>query len=152
MTDYLSVSTPIESYGSYFELFFDVGSLFVLLYAVLLPLIGVGYFKDRVFGVWTFLLLVGGLGCLVVPFAALFLWARWMLMLVYPFTFFAANGLASLRRVSKGYLLCRLHLTRLRIAHVGYTIFSVYISPIPLQKSAWASARPDASGQYRCTL
>ena len=92
LTDYLSVSTPIESYSSYFDLFYQVGSLFVLLYAVSLPLIAVGYFKDRVFNVWTFLLLVGSFGCLVFPFAALILWARWMLMLVVPLTFFVANG------------------------------------------------------------
>jgi hypothetical protein len=93
LTNYLSVSTPIESYGSYFVLFSQVGSLFVLLYALLLPLIVVGYFKDRMLNVWTLLLLVGGLGCLIFPFAALLLWGRWMLMLVYPLTFFAANGL-----------------------------------------------------------
>jgi hypothetical protein len=102
LTDYLSVSTPIESYSSYFDLFYQVGSLFVLLYALLLPLIGVGYFKDRVFGIWTFLLLVGGLGCLVVPFAGLLLWGRWMLMLVYPFAFFAANGLWKVTKSLEG--------------------------------------------------
>jgi len=99
LTDYLKVSTPIESYGSYFGLFFSVFSLFLLLYVVLLPLISVGYFKDRVFGSWMFILLVGAFGCLVVPFSALLLWNRWMLMLVFPFTFFAVNGLW---RVSKG--------------------------------------------------
>jgi hypothetical protein len=93
LTNYLSVNTPIESYSSYFELFYHVGSLFVLLYVLVSPLVSVGYFKDRVLGAWTFLLLVGGLGCLVVPFSALLLWGRWMLMLVFPFTFFAANGL-----------------------------------------------------------
>ncbi|WNZ29532.1 MAG: hypothetical protein IAX21_01280 [Candidatus Bathyarchaeota archaeon] len=98
LTDYLSVNTTIESYGSYFDLFFDVGSLFVLLYALLLPLIGVGYFKDKALNFWSLILLIGGLGCLVVPFAALFLWARWMLLLIYPFSFFAANGLAKLSK------------------------------------------------------
>jgi hypothetical protein len=93
LTDYFRVSTPIESYSGYFDLFFDVGSLFVLLYALILPLVSVGYFKDKVLGSWTLLLLIGGFGCLVVPFAALFLWARWMLLLVYPLSFFAANGL-----------------------------------------------------------
>jgi len=93
LTNYLSVQTPIESYGSYFGLFFDVGSLFVLLFALLLPLVAVGFFRDRVLSSWSLILFVGGLGCLVFPFAALFLWARWMLLLVYPFTFFAANGL-----------------------------------------------------------
>ena len=47
LTDYLSVNTPIETYSSYFDLFYQVSSLFALLYAVLLPLIAVGYFKDR---------------------------------------------------------------------------------------------------------
>jgi hypothetical protein len=102
LTDYLSVSTPIESYSSYLDLFSDVGSLFVWLYALILPLIGVGYFKDRVLSSWTFLLLFGGFGCLVVPFAALFLWARWMLLLVYPFSFFAANGLWKVTKSLEG--------------------------------------------------
>lgn len=93
ITDYLNVNTTIESYGSYFDLAFDVGSLFVLLYALILPLVGVGYFKDKVLTFWSLILLIGGLGCLVVPFFALFLWARWMLLLIYPFSFFAANGL-----------------------------------------------------------
>jgi len=93
LTNYLGVSTPIESYGSYLELFYHVGSLFVLLYAIILPLISVGYFRDRVLNMWTGLLLVGALGCLAAPFSALLLWGRWMLMLVFPFTFFAANGL-----------------------------------------------------------
>jgi hypothetical protein len=99
LTDYLRISTPIESYSSYFELFFDVGSLFILLYALILPLVGVGYFKDKVLGSWTLLLSIGGFSCLVVPFAAIFLWARWMLLLVYPLSFFAANGLW---KVAKG--------------------------------------------------
>jgi len=93
LTDYLSVNTPIESYTSYFALFLEVGTLFVILYALLMPLICVGFFKDRALTSWTILLLIGGLGCLVIPFAALFLWARWMLLLIYPFTFYAANGL-----------------------------------------------------------
>jgi len=102
LTDYLNVSTPIESYGSYFDLFFEVISLFVLLYAAILPLVGVGYFKDRVLGLWIFLLLIGSLGCLVIPFAALLYWSRWMLLLVYPFSFFAANGLCKVTKSLEG--------------------------------------------------
>ncbi|MDG6223246.1 MAG: hypothetical protein QCH99_08300 [Candidatus Bathyarchaeota archaeon] len=102
LTDYLNVNTPIEFYSSYFSLFFDVASLFVLLYALLLPLVAVGYFKDRVLSSWSFILLVGGVGCLVVPFAALFLWARWMILLIYPLSFFAANGLWKITKSLKG--------------------------------------------------
>ncbi|MFA5364136.1 MAG: hypothetical protein WC325_03030 [Candidatus Bathyarchaeia archaeon] len=93
LTDYLNVLTPVEHYTSYFELFSHVSSLFILLYLVLIPLIAVGYFKDRVLGYWTLLLLVGSFSCLVVPFSGLFLWNRWMLMLIFPFTFFAVEGL-----------------------------------------------------------
>jgi hypothetical protein len=74
LTDYLRVSTPIESYGSYFELFYHVGSLFVLLYAIMLPLL---------------------------------LWGRWMLMLVFPFTFFAANGLWKAAKSLEGFSVSR---------------------------------------------
>ena len=132
LTDYLNVSTPIESYGSYFSLFYDVVSLFVLLFAVLLPLIVVGYFRDRVFGSWTLLLLVGALGCLVVPFAALLLWARWMLMLVVPFTFFAANGLWKVLKSPGGFSILRFF-RRLKITKtvgVGLVLVSVVLGAL----------------------
>jgi hypothetical protein len=107
LTDYLNVFTPIESYANYFELFSGVFSLFVLLYLVLLPLISVGYFKDRVFGSWTFLLMGSAFGCLIVPFSALLLWHRWMLMFVYPFTFFAVNGLWKVTKSLEGVSISR---------------------------------------------
>jgi hypothetical protein len=69
-----------------------VVSLFALLYLVLLPLVLVGFFRDKILGSWTILLLIGSFGCLIVPFSALDYWHRWMLMLVYPFTFYAVNG------------------------------------------------------------
>ncbi len=93
LTDYLNVFTTVEYYSSYLELFSHVLSLFLLLYLVLLPLIAVGHFKDRVLSSWTLVLLIGSFSCLIVPFAALLLWNRWMLMLVVPFTFFAVEGL-----------------------------------------------------------
>ena len=102
LTDYLSVKTPIEFYNSYFTLFFDVISLFVILYGLFLPLVGVGYFKDRALNIWTILLLIGALGCLLLPFAALFLWARWMLLLIFPFTFLVANGLCKVAKSIEG--------------------------------------------------
>ena len=107
LTDYLNVFNPVEHYASYFELFSHVISLFVLLYVVLLPLIGVGYFKDRVISSWMALLLVGSFGCLIMPFAALLLWNRWMLMLIFPFTFFAANGLWKLSKCGQAFSVSR---------------------------------------------
>jgi len=92
LVDYLNVFTPVQHYASYFELFSHVVSLFALLYLVWSPLILVGFFRDKVLDPWIVLLLVGAFGCLIVPFSALNLWNRWMLMLVYPFTFYAVNG------------------------------------------------------------
>jgi len=107
LTDYLKVFTPVEYYGSYLELFSHVFSLFLLLYVILLPLIAVGHFKDRIFGSWTFLLLIGSFSCLIVPFSALLLWNRWMLMLVYPFTFFAVNGLWKVAKCGEAFSVSR---------------------------------------------
>jgi hypothetical protein len=101
LTNYLDVFTPVEHYASYFDLFSNVFSLFLLLYAVLLPLIVVGHFKDRVLGSWAVLLLIGSFSCLILPFSGLLLWNRWMLMLVFPFTFFAVEGLWKVAKCGK---------------------------------------------------
>jgi len=143
LTDYLRVSTPIESYASYLELFSHVGSLFVLLYVVLLPLIAVGYFKDRVFGSWTFLLMVGSFSCLIVPFSALLLWGRWMLMLVYPLTFFAVNGLWKVTKSLEGVSVSRF-LSWFKVTKkvgLGLTLLSVIVGGLFM---AW----PLVDGKY----
>ncbi|MEJ2242050.1 MAG: hypothetical protein P8Y18_07910 [Candidatus Bathyarchaeota archaeon] len=93
ITDYLNVQTPIETYPSYFNLLSNVTALFLILYGLTLPLVFIGHFKDQVLNIWTALLLMGSFSCLIVPSFAIFLWARWMLLLVFPFSFFAANGL-----------------------------------------------------------
>ncbi|MCK4885200.1 hypothetical protein KAS24_03920, partial [Candidatus Bathyarchaeota archaeon] len=127
LTDYLNVNTPIESYSSYFDLFSQVGSLFVLLYAVLLPLIAVGYFKDRTLNIWTLLLLIGSFGCLIIPTASLLLWARWMLMLIVPFTYFAANGLWKVNKSLQGITLTK-HLKWLKITKkLTYTLLLIFL-------------------------
>jgi hypothetical protein len=92
LVDYLNIVTPVQQYANYFELVSHVASLFALLYLVWLPLVLVGFFKDNILVTWTILLLVGSFSCLIVPFDALDFWSRWMLMLVYPFTFYAVNG------------------------------------------------------------
>ncbi len=92
LTNYLTVWDSVQVYSSYFDLVFSVFSLFALFYVVLLPLVLVGFFRDRVLDSWVLLLLVGSFGAVVVPVFALDLWSRWMLMLVFPFTFYAANG------------------------------------------------------------
>jgi hypothetical protein len=92
-TNYLGVFDAVQSYSSYLVLFSHVFSLFVLLFALVLPLVLVGFFRNRLLAFWSGLLLVGGFGAVVVPWFAPDMWSRWMLMLVYPFTFYVANGI-----------------------------------------------------------
>ena len=98
MTNYLVVYDTVQSYSSYLVLVSHVLSLFALLYLAVLPLVLVGFFRDRVLNSWLGLLLIGSFGSLVMPFFALDMWSRWMLMLVYPFSFYAVNGVARVLR------------------------------------------------------
>jgi len=93
LTNYLTVNDAVQCYATYLDLVSHVVLLFALLYVMVLPLVLVGFFRDNVLGWWTALLLVGSFGALITPFFALDLWNRWMLMLVYPFTFYAVNGI-----------------------------------------------------------
>jgi len=92
MVDYLRVRTGVDAYAGYWSLASSVLVLFAVLYGVYFFLVVKGFFRNGVLTVWTGLLLVGAFGCLVVPFFALDYWHRWMFMLVYPFTFYAVNG------------------------------------------------------------
>ena len=91
--NYLTVYDTVQHYPTYFDLVAHVLSLFAMLYIVVLPLALVGFFRDKVLDWWTGWLLVGSLGLLITPFMALEMWSRWMLMLVYPFSFYAVNGI-----------------------------------------------------------
>jgi hypothetical protein len=96
MVDYLHVRSSVDYYASYWTLVISVGVLFAVLYLPYLFLVVKGYFRNIVLSVWTGFLLIGAIGCLVVPFFALEYWHRWMFMLVYPFTFFAVSGFSKL--------------------------------------------------------
>lgn len=97
-TNYLSVFDTVQSYSSYLVLFSHVFSLFVLLFVLVLPLVLIGFFRNKLLVFWSGLLLVGGFGALVVPWFAPDMWSRWMLMLVYPFTFYLVNGVGKIWR------------------------------------------------------
>jgi hypothetical protein len=96
--NYLATNDLVFSYVGYMDLLIDVAVLFAFLYLSYLFLVWKGYFRNGVLNVWTGLLLIGSFGCVVWPFFALDFWSRWMFMLVYPFTFYAVNGLSRLFR------------------------------------------------------
>lgn len=101
LTDYLKISITCEQYSTYAELSAHILSLFFLLYVVLIPLIAKGFFRVKILDLWTALLLIGSFNALITPFAAVIYWERWMFMLIYPFTFYAANGVEEFLRNKK---------------------------------------------------
>jgi hypothetical protein len=101
MVNYFVVNDAAYSYPSYWSLVYQVALLFAFLYLPYLFLVWKGYFKNTVLNLWLGLLLVGAFGCLVLPFFALDFWARWMFMLVYPFSFYAVYGLSRIYRSSR---------------------------------------------------
>jgi hypothetical protein len=98
LIDYLSVVHSDHYYPTYLSLVSDVLSRFGLLYLLCLPFVLVGFFRDRILNGWTLLLLAGTFDSLITPFSALNWWNRWILLLVYPFTFYTVNGI---HKVSK---------------------------------------------------
>jgi hypothetical protein len=92
LVDYLAVSDLVLHYSTYADFALHVLSLFSVLYLWWLPLVFVGFFRDRILDSWTLLLLAGSFGVLITPSCAVDFWNRWMFMLAYPFTFYATNG------------------------------------------------------------
>jgi hypothetical protein len=101
LADYFAASRS-GVYVSYFDLASQVLSVFIVLYLLCLPLVCVGFFRDDVLDVWTLFLACASFSCLVVPFLALDAWDRWLLLLVYPFTFYAVRGVIAVFRSAGG--------------------------------------------------
>jgi len=116
VTNYLSVVDPVQYYPTYLDLLASVASLFIILYAAILPLAIIGFFRHKMLDAWTLLLSVGAFGCLILPFFALDLWNRWMLMLVFPLTYYAANGFVRVLRSTKAVSMQLRQLGTLRIS------------------------------------
>jgi len=96
------VGSGSGSYSGYFDLASQVLSVFTVLYLLCLPLVLVGFFRNRVLDVWTLLIVCASFSCLVMPFFALNWWDRWMFLLVYPFTFYAVVGVLKVLESANG--------------------------------------------------
>jgi len=91
----------LSLYGSYSNLFMQVMTLFVLLYAPLLPLVFFGYWNDDFLTPFLILNLMGTFFPLISPSFALLDFERWVFMLVYPFSIYSTNALFKLIRSSQ---------------------------------------------------
>ena len=101
LINYLGISGPVHNYPAYPDLVLSAFSLFSILYLWWLPLVLIGFFRDRTLDSWTLVLLAGSFNILITPFWAVSFWNRWMFMLVYPFTFYAISGIEKVFK-SKG--------------------------------------------------
>jgi hypothetical protein len=96
------VGSGSGSYSGYFDLASQVLSVFTVLYLLCLPLVLVGFFRNRVLDVWVLFIVCASFSCLVMPFFALNWWDRWMFLLVYPFTFYAVVGVLKVLESANG--------------------------------------------------
>jgi len=96
------VGSGSGSYSGYFDLASQVFSVFTVLYLLSLPLVLVGFFRNRVLDVWTLFVACAAFSCLVMPFFALNWWDRWMFLLVYPFTFYVVVGVFKVLESASG--------------------------------------------------
>jgi hypothetical protein len=99
--NYLAVDGSVGLQVVYLDLVLRVFSFFGVLFILVLPFVVVGFFRDAVLDCWAVLLLVGSFGVVVFPFFAPYIWSRWMLLLVFPFSFYAVNGVQKLLRYSR---------------------------------------------------
>ena len=94
--NYLSPN-PWNPSGGYSSLFGYVWILFFFSYGLILFFVCKGVWREHVLGLWTLCLLICSFSCLVTPSAAIPYADRWMFMLIFPFSFYAVNGLEKLR-------------------------------------------------------
>lgn len=83
--------------GGYLALFEYVWILFLFSYILILFFVYKGFWHDPVLSLWTIFLLIGSFSCLTSPWNAIPYVDRWIFMLVFPFSFYAVNGLEKLR-------------------------------------------------------
>ena len=152
LVNYLETQTSVDAYSSYFNLALNVGLLFAVLFVPYIILVLKGFFRNSVLDFWTLLLLIGSFSCLIIPFAAVSLWHRWMFMLVYPFTFYAINGLYRFYEKIKGK---RFNFSWLSHRHILVMVFVTFAlgigylaTPILMNVVGDNFSVPSATGTY----
>jgi hypothetical protein len=117
----------LSLYGSYSNLLTQSMTLFVLLYASLLPLVLFGFWNDEFLTPFLVLNMIGAFLPLAIPSFALLDFERWMWMLIYVFSIYATNALFKLVDYSKNqvgsYLRPRKRMQSISRGKVAVTIY-----------------------------
>jgi hypothetical protein len=90
--NYLLNSSPFST-GDYVSMVNDVFFIFVILYLPLLPIAIRGFFKSNILTPMLLFLLLGSFSVVVIPWMAIPGYQRWLTLLVFPLTVYAAFGL-----------------------------------------------------------
>lgn len=96
--NYVGLSYDVYNYPGLWDVYLGVLLLSVMILLPLSPFAWLGFHRETPMLAWMSALLVGAFSILILPFAALPMWHRWLLMLTLPVMIFAVNGLATLRR------------------------------------------------------
>jgi hypothetical protein len=95
------VSSGLYASASYLWTVQDVLSIFAVCYLPLLPFVLKGFRRDRVLDPLVGLLLLGSLSVVVIPRFAVPGYQRWLVLLVFPFSIYAARGFERSRFLNK---------------------------------------------------
>jgi hypothetical protein len=122
----------VSLYGSYSDLFMQAMTLFILLYAPVLPLVLFGFWNDDFLTPFLILNLIGAFLPLISPNFALLDFERWMFMLVYLFSIYSANALFKLIKYSQNHggfysRFRRLKITSMSHGKMAVTIYLLFL-------------------------
>ncbi|MCK4424285.1 hypothetical protein KAU93_01275 [Candidatus Bathyarchaeota archaeon] len=95
------VSTGLYASASYLWTLQDVLSIFAVCYLPLLPFVLKGFRRDHMLAPMVGLLLVGSFSVVVSPRFAVLGYQRWLMLLVFPFSIYAARGFKRSRFLNK---------------------------------------------------
>ncbi len=119
-------------FENYFEAVSTPILLFLFISAPILPLLFKQRFEYKYVNIFLFTCLIGSFSIIILPYAAIPVWHRWMFMLIFPLLFYASKKLSQLdKRLKYGYF------TLILVFGLGYavppssTAFPYYsISPV----------------------
>ena len=94
--NYVGAAEDVYIYPGLGDIYATVLLLSGIILAPLLPFAWLGFHRKRGLWIWTLPLGIGAFSLVVVPFAAIPSWHRWLFMLTFPVMILAASGLARL--------------------------------------------------------
>ncbi len=103
--NYVGVTEDVYSFATLWDLYVTVFLLTSIVFGPMLLFIAFGFLFDKGLMCWTVSLAVGSFSILVVPFAGIPLWHRWLFMMTFPMMIFTVRGLVRFKgRVTEAFL------------------------------------------------